>query len=273
MKKIYLFFLTALMGVLILTGCSRTDKANVFLKSQDVENTDNSWDMVVENGALKVGISDDTLPFIEKNNNGGYSGFLVDLIEALAKTCDTTPEYVTIGDNSVAQLLSDNSIDVVLNGYSPTDLNNKTIKWLDGYMTNHHIIASYNWADINSKDDLSDKNIGVVEDTVSDILAQSDIKIDNDSITKYKSEKEAINALNNGQVHALIIEDAYLYYYQRYNVDRYNILDEIISTHIHSLGVNINDTQIAEKLNSALAEIKNNGTLENLYKKWFNTSL
>ena len=273
MKKIFSVFLTALMGVLILGGCSHTDKSDVVLKSQDIENTDNSWDMVKEYGFLKIGVVEDSLPFIERTSNGEYTGFFVDLTESLAKHLDVDTEYVLIADDSVANLLADNSIDVILNGYTQADLGNKSIKWLDSYMTNHHIIVSYNWSNINSKDDLTGKKIGVAENTISDAIAQSDIKIDNNSIIKYETEKAAINALNSGLTDALIIEDAYLYYHQRYNMSRYNILDEIVSTHLHSLGVSANDTQIAEQLNLALTEIKNDGTLEKLHKKWFNANL
>lgn len=273
MKKILLIFLSALMGILILSGCSRTEKTDVVLKSQDVENADNSWDMIEDYGALKIGVVEGSLPYIERDSRGKYTGFLVDLTESLANQLNVDTEYVLIADESVVTLLANNSIDVILNGYTQADLGDKSIKWLDGYMTNHHIIVSYNWSNINSKDDLSGKKIGVAENTISDVFAQSDIKIDNNSIIKYETEKAAINALNSGQTDALIIEDAYLYYHQKYNVNRYNILDEIVSTHIHSLGVNANDTQTAEHLNLALTEIKNNGTLEKLHKKWFNTDL
>lgn len=273
MKKIFLIFLAALMGVLILGGCSRTEKSDVVLKSQDVQNTDNSWEIVRDYGSLKIGIAEDSLPYIEKTSNGKYEGFLIDLTEAVAKHLDVDTEYVLIADNSVSSLLADNSIDVILNGYTQADLGNKSIKWLDSYMTNHHIIVSYNWSNINSKDDLAGNKIGVAENTVSDVFAQSDIKIENDSIIKYDSEKAAINALNSGQTDALIIEDAYLYYHQRYNMNRYNILDEIVSTHLHCLGVSANDAQIAEHINMALTEMKNDGSLEKLHKKWFNTSL
>ena len=273
MKKIFSVFLTALMGVLILGGCSHTDKSDVVLKSQDIENTDNSWDMVKEYGSLKIGVVEDSLPYIERTSNGEYTGFFVDLTESLAKHLDVDTEYVLIADDSVSNLLADNFIDVILNGYTQADLGNKSIKWLASNMTNHHIIVSYNWSNINSKDDLTGKKIGVAENTISDAIAQSDIKIDNNSIIKYETEKAAINALNSGLTDALIIEDAYLYYHQRYNMSRYNILDEIVSTHLHSLGVSANDTQIAEQLNLALTEIKNDGTLEKLHKKWFNANL
>lgn len=273
MRKISLIFLTALIGTLILGGCSDTNKNDVVLKSQDVENTDNSWEMVKEHGVLRVGIEPSGLPHVEKDSHGSYKGFLIDIMDEIGKRAEIDIEYVETGENTVSTMLADSTIDVVLNGYTQADNGNKNIKWLDPYMTNHHIIICSSYSDINAKEDLADKKTGVTTDTVSDISAQSDIKIDNEMLVKFDTERKALNALANRQIDALIIEDTQYYYQEKYHYHNYRILDEIVSTHVHSLGVNKEKIQLAEKLTTVMNEIKSDKTLEKISTKWFNVNL
>lgn len=273
MRKIILIFLTALIGTLILGGCSGTNKIDVVLKSQNVENTDNSWEMVKEHGALRVGIQPDGLPNVEIKPNGSYNGFLIDIMNEIGKRAEIDIEYVEIGENTVSTMLTNSTIDVVLNGYTQADNGNKSIKWLEPYMTNHHIIICSSYSDINTKEDLADKKTGVTTDTVSDMSAQSDIKIDNEMLVKFDTERKALNALANRHIDALIIEDTQYYYNEKYHYHNYRILDEILSTHVHSLGVSKEKTQLAEKLTTVMSELKADKTLEKISTKWFNENL
>lgn len=273
MRKIILIFLTALIGTLILGGCSGTNKNDVVLKSQNVENTDNSWEMVKEHGALRVGIQPDGLPNVEIKPNGSYNGFLIDIMNEIGKRAEIDIEYVEIGENTVSTMLTNSTIDVVLNGYTQADNGNKSIKWLEPYMTNHHIIICSSYSDINTKEDLADKKTGVTTDTVSDMSAQSDIKIDNEMLVKFDTERKALNALANRHIDALIIEDTQYYYNEKYHYHNYRILDEILSTHVHSLGVSKEKTQLAEKLTTVMSELKADKTLEKISTKWFNENL
>ena len=273
MRKIILIFLTALIGTLILGGCSGTNKIDVVLKSQNVENTDNSWEMVKEHGALRVGIHPDGLPNVEIKPNGSYNGFLIDIMNEIGKRAEIDIEYVEIGENTVSTMLTNSTIDVVLNGYTQADNGNKSIKWLEPYMTNHHIIICSSYSDINTKEDLADKKTGVTTDTVSDMSAQSDIKIDNEMLVKFDTERKALNALANRHIDALIIEDTQYYYNEKYHYHNYRILDEILSTHVHSLGVSKEKTQLAEKLTTVMSELKADQTLKKISTKWFNVNL
>ena len=273
MRKIILIFLTALIGTLILGGCSGTNKIDVVLKSQNVENTDNSWEMVKEHGALRVGIQPDGLPNVEIKPNGSYNGFLIDIMNEIGKRAEIDIEYVEIGENTVSTMLTNSTIDVVLNGYTQADNGNKSIKWLEPYMTNHHIIICSSYSDINTKEDLADKKTGVTTDTVSDMSAQSDIKIDNEMLVKFDTERKALNALANRHIDALIIEDTQYYYNEKYHYHNYRILNEILSTHVHSLGVSKEKTQLAEKLTTVMSELKADKTLEKISTKWFNENL
>ena len=117
------------------------------------------------------------------------------------------------------------------------------------------------------------QKIGVAADTLPEITAQSDIKIDNDSLIKYDTENNALRAIADSEIDALIIEDTAFYSNDSIYKGGYKILDEIISTHVHSLGVKKENSQLAKALNDALAELSSQGKLGEMSEKWFGVDL
>ena len=158
---------------------------------------------------------------------------------------------------------------MVMNGYTEGDTVNSQIKWLHPYISNHGIIVCNKYSDIENKEDLAGKKVGIVDDTLSYTTTISDVNINNDELVKFTSEKEALNALSYRRIDALIIEDSYFYYYQKYNSHNYKVLDEIIYTYTRSIGVNKNYTQLYEELQKIITDIEKDGTLEKISVKWF----
>lgn len=274
MKKFNLFFVfLILICITILSGCTKPDSTNVILKSDSSKHADNQWQIIKENGVIKIGVEDASLPYIKKNADGTYKGFLVDLSDAIAEKAGINAEFVEIGDNSVISLLQDNEIDIVMNGYTEADTKSNQIKWLQPYVTNHCIIACNKYSKIESKDDLSGKKIGVVDETLSHITAISDVGINNDELVKITDEKKALTALANNEINALIIEDSYFYYYQKNNGNKFDILDEIIYTFTRSIGLKKDNNQLYEELQKIFTDLSNDGTLEKISNKWFGTNL
>ena len=96
MRKIKVIFLVAaLLIALIVSGCSDSVN-NVTLKSQDIENTDSSWDVIKDDGILKVGVSPKTLPYVEKTSAGEYTGFLIDMMNEICSRAGIEAEYIEV---------------------------------------------------------------------------------------------------------------------------------------------------------------------------------
>ena len=273
LKKAPVILLTVLILCLISAACGKDKNTDVVLKSANIENKDNSFDTIKELGTIRVAVNPDDTPYVTENGDGSYTGFLIDVISSAAELYGLDTEYVEIGDNSVISMITDGTADVILNGYSAADTSNKSVSWLNPYMKNHHIIVCRKSSGINSKKDLDGKKIGVAADTLPEITAQSDIKIDNDSLIKYDTENNALRAIADSEIDALIIEDTAFYSNDSIYKGGYKILDEIISTHVHSLGVKKENSQLAKALNDALAELSSQGKLGEMSEKWFGVDL
>ena len=274
MKKIRVFFVfLILICMTILSGCTKPESTNVMLKSNNTKNADTRWENIIESGIIDIGVEVQGLPYIDKKSNGEYIGFLADLADAIAEKADIKANFVEIDTSKIPSLLKDNTIDIVMNGYTEADTINNQLKWLQPYIINHCIIVCNKYSEIESKNDLSGKKTGVVDDTLSHITALSDVNINNDELIKYYNEKKALAALSNGNINALIIEDSYFYYYQKNNSSNYKVLDEIIYTNTRSIGLDKSNVKMYEKLQNIITELNDDGTLEKISKKWFGTNL
>lgn len=275
MKKITIYFLTViLILVVFMCGCKSNKKSDVFLKSENPDNKDSSWEMVYERGTINIGVSSkgESLPMLSETSENEYSGFLADLANEISSDLNIEVDFINLDDASgedIASKLTSGDIDIVLNGYLKSDEGNPKIKWIYPHITTNYIIVCSEDAKIDTKGDLSSKTVAVANDTASYILAQSDINIENNSLVKYESKKDAVNSFLNGSTDALIINDAYFYYYTKGKILNYKMLDEIISVNKIKLGVLKTNGSLYDKINDEIKNLNDNKTLKKLSKKWF----
>ncbi len=111
--------------------------------------------------------------------------------------------------------------------------------------------------------DLEGKTIGVQQGTTGDEYA-SDIK--DAKIDKYKKGADAIQALKQGKVDAVIIDSEPAKVFVEKNTDL-KILDEVFVTEEYAIAIK-KGSELTAEINKALAELKSDGTLANISKNW-----
>ena len=117
---------------------------------------------------------------------------------------------------------------------------------------------------VHSVDDLEGKTIGVQLGTTGDIYAE-DIK--DATVEKYNKGADAIQALKQGKVDAVIIDNEPAKVYVEKN-DDLEILDEEFVTEDYAIAMKLDNTELQTKINEALKTIKENGTMDKILKNW-----
>lgn len=112
--------------------------------------------------------------------------------------------------------------------------------------------------------DLEGKTIGVQLGTTGDIYS-SDIA--DATIDRYKTGAEAVMALKQGKVDAVIIDNEPAKVFVEKNEDL-KILDEEFAIEEYAIAIKKGNTELTEAINGALAELKADGTLELIQKNW-----
>lgn len=117
---------------------------------------------------------------------------------------------------------------------------------------------------VNSIDDLEGKSIGVQLGTTGDIYA-SDYEGDKagTKIERYNKGTDAVQALKQGKIDCVIIDEQPAKAFVEKN-DDLKILDEEFAVEEYAICISKDNKDLTEKINSALAELKEDGTLDKI---------
>lgn len=117
---------------------------------------------------------------------------------------------------------------------------------------------------VHSAADLEGKKIGVQLGTTGDEYA-SDVK--DATVEKYNKGADAVQALKQGKIDAVIIDNEPAKVFVSKN-DDLMILDEVFVEEQYAISIKKGNTELTEAINGALAELKADGTLANIEKNW-----
>ena len=112
--------------------------------------------------------------------------------------------------------------------------------------------------------DLDNKVIGVQLGTTGDIFASD---IEGASIERYKNGADAVQALKQGKVDAVIIDNEPAKVFVSKN-DDLTILEEEFAVEEYAIAIKKGNTELTEAINGALAELKADGTLASITANW-----
>lgn len=118
--------------------------------------------------------------------------------------------------------------------------------------------------EVFSADDLNDKIIGVQLGTTGDIFASD---IEGAKIERYKIGADAFQALKEGIVDAVIIDDEPAKVFVS-KIEGLSILDEDFAVEEYAVAVKKGNVELTENINAALAELEADGTLASITSNW-----
>ncbi|MCI8372071.1 MAG: ABC transporter permease subunit [Lachnospiraceae bacterium] len=126
-------------------------------------------------------------------------------------------------------------------------------------------------AAIQSLDDLAGKRIGVQITTTGDIYVKDEYEGDEAGtvIERYNKGNDAISSLKNGKIDCVVIDEEPAKQFVKRNQDL-SILEEEFVTEEYAICIAKENTQLKEEINQALAELKEDGTLQNIIEGYIN---
>jgi ABC-type amino acid transport substrate-binding protein len=213
--------------------------------------------------------SDIAYPPFEFNKNGEPTGFDIDLMNAIAKKANLEVEYENVRFDSIIQGLGNNQYDAAISAMTITPEREKRIDFSEPYFNADQSLLVESDSDIQSTDDLADATVGVQIGTTGAAQAQ---KLEQDGkiaqVRTFNVVTDAFNALQNGQVDAVINDFPVSADRAAKSDGELKIVENIPTGEQYGIAFPT-DSDLREKVNDALAEIKEDGTYEKIYQKWF----
>lgn len=127
------------------------------------------------------------------------------------------------------------------------------------------IVAADN-EEIAGVDDLSDHIVGVQTGTTGDLKASE--LVGDDKVDRFNTYFEAVESLKQGKVDAVLIDNAPAKVFLSQNSDSLKQAGEELDKEEYAIAVAKGNEELVESLNSAIAELKENGKLDEIMNKY-----
>lgn len=246
MKKILLLVLVSVLSLVMLFGCKKSETAD---------------------DTLIVGTNAEFPPF-EYIEQGNIVGFDVDLIDEISKIIGKKVEFKNMAFDSLLIAMQAGKINCIISGMTATDERRQYVNFSEPYFVSKQAVIVPEDSDIQKFEDLKGKKIGVVIGYTGDMVV-TDMYKDTSSITRYEATGQVIMALTAGKVDATVLdmEPAKKYVANNKGI---KVLDTALAEEEYSIALPKDNTALLEEINKALKTLKENGTYDKIYAKYFN---
>ena len=126
---------------------------------------------------------------------------------------------------------------------------------------------------IQSLEDLAGKTVGVQLGTTGDLLMSEEVgegedKLGIAGVEQYNKAADAVQALLTNKIDAVCIDDQVAKNFVAANPDELTTLDTAFAEESYAIAVSKDNPDLTEQLNGAIAELKENGTLDAILDKY-----
>ena len=125
---------------------------------------------------------------------------------------------------------------------------------------------------INALEDLQGKTVGGQLGTTGDIYMSGEVGtgLDIAAVEQYNKAADAVQALLSNKIDAVCIDDQVAKRFVEANSDELAILDTAYAVEDYAICVSKDRTDLTSSLNEAIAELKDDGTLDAILDKYIN---
>ena len=218
-----------------------------------------------EDNVLTMGTNAAFPPYEFVDDDGNIVGIDAEIAAAIAEKLGMELEIKDMEFDSLITACAGGSVDVVLAGMTVTDERKESVNFSDSYATGIQVIIVKDDSEIATVDDLEGKTIGVQAGTTGDIYCTDDYG--QDYVKQYNNGALAVAALNNDQVDCVIIDNEPAKNFVAAN-EGLKILDTEYVTEDYAIAIAKENTELLEKINTAMAELKADGTIDKIVNKY-----
>jgi polar amino acid transport system substrate-binding protein len=222
---------------------------------------------LIQEGQLLVG-TDTPFPPFEIGKPPDISGFDIEVVNGIAEKLGLEVTYQDTSFDTIFRDVAQGKFDLAVAASTITPEREQTIDFSDPYYEANQSLVVTADSDIASVDDLAGKTVGAQDATTGEDYANEET--DAAQVRGFPEGPDAINALRNGQVDAVIIDQPVV-------IDALESqaggdieeAEEIPTGELYGLAIATDNDALREEVNSALQELKDDGTLTDLYEQYF----
>jgi ABC-type amino acid transport substrate-binding protein len=263
MKKFFACVL-ALAMTLSLVACGSSDSGNSS-SSGSQAGGDEAGFTTVEEGKLIMSTNAAFPPYEMTDDNDQVIGIDADIAAAIAEKLGLELQIENMGFDAALLAVQQGKSDMVMAGVSVTKDRLAVMDFTDSYATGVQVVIVKEGSDV-TLDNLGEKMIGTQRATTGYIYASDTPEnggYGEDHVIAYDDGATAIQALMNGQVDCVIIDNGPAQEYVKANPGL-TILETPWVEEDYAIGLNKGNTALTEAVNNALNELIEDGTVQSI---------
>ncbi len=236
---------------------------------------------------LVVATSANFAPF-EYIDGGKFMGIDIEIAQHIANKLNKELEIKDMEFDSVVQSIASNSVDIGISGLTVNDSRKKVIDFSDTYFNASQMVITKDndtrFDNISNADELKNKisnieniTIGVQIGTTGEFYARGDKDwgfngFPNAVVKSFTNGALALTAMLNNQIDIVIIDEMPARALVKAN-DGSRLIDISLTDESYAIGVNNNKKDLLKQINQILAEMKENGSMEELINKYYTKTI
>ena len=246
MKKIVSLVLATILVLGMFAACGKSDA------------------MTLEKGKLVMSTNAAFPPYEMTTDDGGFEGIDVEIAEAIAKKLGLELVIDDMDFDAALLAVQQNKSDIVMAGVTVNEDRKLVMAFSDTYASSKQVIIVKDGSDV-TLDNLGEQMIGTQRGTTGYIYTSGDYG--EDHVTAYDNGATAVQALVNGQVDCVVIDEEPAKAFVAANTGL-TILDTAYAMEDYAIGMNKDNADLVASVNKALAELKADGTLDAIVAKY-----
>lgn len=272
----------ALSALLLVCAIGFTMGGCSGISSSSSSPTDPSWNTVRSKDSLVVGVEENFEPLSFYDKDGNLTGFAVESAKEVASELGVAVEFKTLPLADAQKALNDDEIDCFWSSYSKPTQQSDTSSLTFGYMKSSQVVFALADGPLTNLADLKGQRVGVKAGSGGQqaVEASTTFKSCLAELGTYQDYAQAKTSLDNKKISAVIMDEVSAEYYLKESPDQYRILGrsaseppETLETGSYSVAFRKSDESLTVKVQEALNQLSEDGSISKLSKKWFGADL
>ena len=224
--------------------------------------------------ALVVGTEAAFPPFEDINaTTQEFEGFDMDLIRAIAQRMNRTVEIRNLDFRALIPSVQNGQVDLAISAMTISEERQAQVDFsLPYYEANQSVAVRSGTTNIRGPDDLANKTISVQGGTTAELWLMENLvaqgRLRNESIVRYDSFPLAVQALERGDVQAVMMDAPAVKDAVRARAGAIQLVFEISTGEQYGIALRKGNSQLLLEVNQALRDLQASGELQQLREKW-----
>ena len=215
---------------------------------------------------LTVGAYAANPPWEVKKEDGSFEGFEVDLVREIGERLGMDVEFTDLGFQALFAATASGRIDAAISSITITEERTQNQDFTQGYYDADLAVGTRKDSGVTGLADLDGKPVGVLSTSTGEKWAQENQEEYGFSDIKgYNTQQEMLLDTQAGRV-AAAISDITGFEYSFQTMTDLTVAERIPTGDMYAIMLG-KDSELSDKLNDAITEIKEDGTMAALYEK------